>query len=181
MEICTEWHAKSEPKEMAWFDPAGLIKALDEADVDYVLVGGLAASALGLPRGTEDMDILASTEADNLQRIHSALLALKARLRIAKPPYAVDFDPHPSLLKQQTMLTMTTTSGDLDLLFEADGIGGYDDIEPKSETYELYGCLVKIAHIDDIIASKQAAGRQKDIDAMSGLNELRSTLEERKN
>ena len=66
------------------------------------------------------------------------------------------------------------------MLFEADGIGGYDDIEPRSVTYELYGCHVKIAHIDDIIASKEAAGRQKDIDAMSGLTELRNTLEERK-
>ena len=57
---------------------------------------------------------------------------------------------------------------------------GYCDIEPRSEMYELYGCHVKIAHIDDIIASKKAAGRQKDIDAMSGLTELRNTLEERK-
>ena len=55
-------------------DPAGLIAELNRAGVDYVVVGGFAAIAHGVPRTTFDLDIVADRSAENLTRLANAML-----------------------------------------------------------------------------------------------------------
>lgn len=143
-------------------DPPCLFAALADHEVDYVLVGGLAAVLHGSPAMTNDADIVPRRDPENLGRLSGALGSLEARLRVAEAPDGVAFDAHPSLLASMTMLHLTTRCGDLDLAFAPAGLDDYEALVANSVTFELADCRVRVASLADIIRSKTAAGRPKD-------------------
>lgn len=50
------------------FDPDRILAALEAHQVDYLLVGGLAARAHGAQRRTADVDCVPNTTEENLER-----------------------------------------------------------------------------------------------------------------
>ncbi len=64
------------------FDPDRILAALDAHDVDFLLVGGLAARAHGAQRRTADVDCVPRTTDANFERLAAALRSLNARLRV---------------------------------------------------------------------------------------------------
>ena len=59
-----------------WEDVKSLARLLDEAGVEYALIGGYALAAHGFSRFTEDIDILVNTSAENSRRWIMALAKL---------------------------------------------------------------------------------------------------------
>lgn len=57
-------------------DALRVIQSLNEAGVDYVVVGGVALNVHGLVRATEDLDIFVRPEADNIARLRQALMTV---------------------------------------------------------------------------------------------------------
>lgn len=53
-----------------------LLRALDEHEVDYVLVGAAAMSILGLVRATEDIDLFVRPDEKNIERLRQALRSI---------------------------------------------------------------------------------------------------------
>ncbi|MGI9600331.1 MAG: hypothetical protein ACR2QE_00475 [Acidimicrobiales bacterium] len=143
-------------------DPACLFTVLAEHDVDYVLIGGLAAVLHGSTAMTNDADIVPARTDENLRHLSQALIELEARLRVPENPEGLDFEPHPALLSSIAMLNMTTRCGDLDMTFSPAGLTDYDNLVTNSATFELAGRRVKVAALADIIRSKETAGRAKD-------------------
>ncbi|HLF44750.1 MAG TPA: hypothetical protein VJA46_14660, partial [Acidimicrobiia bacterium] len=74
---------------MAEFDPVAALRVLVEHQVEFLLVGGVAARLRGAPMLTQDVDITPSTDRDNLERLAAALKELDARLRTATEPDGV--------------------------------------------------------------------------------------------
>ena len=66
---------------MAEFQLERLLKHLTSRGVDFVVVGGIAATLLGSAHETFDLDICPAADAENLEQLGSALLELDARLR----------------------------------------------------------------------------------------------------
>ena len=58
---------------------------------------------------------------------------------------------------------MTTPYGEFDISFAPSGTEGYEDLARHALVIESYGQLVPVADLDDVIRSKEAAGRPKDI------------------
>lgn len=146
----------------AALDPQCLFDVLDQHQVDYVLIGGLAAVLHGSTAMTNDADILPSDDTDNVERLAAALTDLGARLRVDGNPDGVAFEPHPSLIASMAMLNMTTTCGDLDLTFTPTGLDGYPGVRDRAVAFEVGGLQIQVAALADIITSKQAADRPKD-------------------
>ncbi len=73
-------------------------------------------------------------------------------------------------------MTLTTDHGDLDLLGEIVGGGGFDALLPNSEVVTLEGHDVSVLTLERLIATKRAAGRPRDYDALA---ELEILLDER--
>jgi hypothetical protein len=144
------------------FDPAGIFGVLATHNVEYVLIGGLAAVVRGSPAMTNDADIFPAKTPANLERLAAALAELGARLRVESKPGGVAFDPHPSLLMSMATLNLTTKCGDLDLTFTPAALDDYDELVAASDEYELSGHRVQVAALADIIRSKESAGRAKD-------------------
>lgn len=155
------------------FAPEEIFAALNAAGVDYVVIGGLAAVLHGSPLRTGDADVCPALDDANLERLATSLTALGAAIRTETgEPVSTPWSG--KLLGNAEMWNLTTSSGDLDIAFSPAGTTGYDDLIADAATYELEGgVLVVVASLADVIRSKQAANRPKDLEALPVLQELR--------
>ena len=146
------------------FDAATIIAILNRHGVQYVVIGALAAQLQGAPiPRTRDMDITPASDADNLQRLSASLHELRARIRTADVPEGLAFDHDGASLSRSRVWNLTTAFGEFDLSFIPSGTEGYDDLARHAHVIESYGQFVPVADLDDVIRSKEAAGRPKDI------------------
>jgi hypothetical protein len=109
-------------------DFRALIAALADHEVDFVVIGGVALVLRGSPRSTADFDICYSRQPANLARLAAALLPLSPTLRGAPPDLPFRLDER--TLRSGLNFTLSTTKGDIDILGEVTGIGGYERTSP---------------------------------------------------
>jgi hypothetical protein len=152
-------------------DPRRLLEALAGEKVDFVIVGGVAFVLHGSTRVTRDLDICYSRSAENLARLAKALAPLHPTLRHAPPSLPFRLDA--STLRSGLNFTLTTDAGDLDLLGEITGVGGFGEIARGSASMEIYGLPVRVMGLDDVERAKRAAGRLKDLADLAELLEIR--------
>jgi hypothetical protein len=80
------------------------------------------------------------------------------------------------MLSSAEIWTLATSAGDLDICFTPSGTRGYDDLRREASRERLGRDLtVAVASLRDVIRSKEAAGRDKDL---AQLPLLRRTLEQ---
>ncbi len=151
-----------------------VIKALSSANVEYVIVGGVAVKAHSSGYVTYDFDFCYSRSDKNLGFIVTALEKYNPRPRNFSPELPFIFDK--STLRNATNFTFETSIGDIDLLGELSGIGDFQDVLTNSENFSLYGFEVKILTLDGLIKSKSAAGRAKDLLVLPELEALREAM-----
>jgi hypothetical protein len=157
-------------------DPLEILRALERHGVRYVLIGAAAARIAGAPVVTEDLDVTPATDRANLERLATALRELGARLRGTAEPEGVPFPVDADMLRSAEMWTLTTSAGDLDVCFIPSGTRGYVDLRREASRERLgKGLIVSVASLRDVIRSKEAAGRDKDL---AQLPLLRRTLEQ---
>ena len=152
-----------------------LIPLLVNSQVQFIIVGGAAATAHGSARLTEDLDIVYRRSPDNVKRLARALASSGPYLRGAPPGLPFTWD-------EQTIwnglnFTLTTSLGAIDLLGEITGGGSYDDLLPRSVHIPLFGVECFCLDLEWLIRVKRAAGRPKDLEVIA---ELEAILEERK-
>jgi predicted nucleotidyltransferase len=143
------------------FDPEEILRRLTARGVDFVVIGGVAALLLGSARVTRDLDICFATDTANLEALGAVLVELRARLKGVEED--VPFVPDARTLAQVELLTLDTTAGELDVLARPQGAPKYEQLRRRAERFDIGGVLVRVASIDDLIAMKRAAGRQKDL------------------
>jgi predicted nucleotidyltransferase len=148
------------------------VRALRDAKVEFVIIGGLAATFHGSASITFDLDICYSTEATNLSRLAKALAPFHPRLRGI--PDNLPFIWDTSTLRNGSLFTLKTDLGDIDLLGEVTGLGGYAEVKAMAIDVEIYGGHVSTLNLRGLIQAKRAAGRAKDLLV---LPELESLLE----
>ena len=148
-----------------------LLEALTAAKVEFVVVGGVALVAQGHTRMTEDLDICYRRTPENLERLASALSPLGPTLRGAPPELPFTLDARS--LKSGLNFTLESAAGDIDLLGEVTGIGGYEQVSADAEEIELYGARVRIMSLATLEVSKRAAGRAKDLADLEAIRELK--------
>ena len=164
----------------AEFEPARALEALDRHGVEYVLVGGLGARAHGATRPTSDIDLVPDGDDDNLARLAAALLELNARLRVGgmtddearQLPVQLDAET----LRSFGSSTWMTDAGPIDVLRDLRDRDGsdvaFDALMARGVDQQIGAVVVHVAALDDIIASKEHADREKDREALPELRDL---------
>jgi len=158
-------------------DFEGLLQALVSAGVDFIVIGGVAGKAHGAPRLTVDLDIVYGRSPGNIRRLTGALLPLEPYLRGAPPGLPFRFDPE--TVRRGLNFTLRTTRGDLDVLGEIAGGGGYEALLPDSRELEMFGLRCRCLELDKLIDVKRAAGRPKDLEAIAELEAIREERRKR--
>ena len=144
---------------------------LSRAGVEFIVVGGTAATIHGSSRLTRDLDIVYRRSPDNLRRLVSALAPHRPYLRAAPPGLPFQWDE--KTLQRGLNFTLTTALGDIDLLGEVTGGGGYEALLPHSTVVSVFGADCLCLNLDMLIHIKRAAGRPRDLEAVAELEALR--------
>lgn len=135
-----------------------LLERLHAADVEFVIVGGVAARVNGSTLPTEDLDVCCDMSEENMIRFVAAIAPLNPTVR--GDPRKVPLNP--ALLTRVNTLIMTTSLGAFDLLSEVEPIGRYDAVIAQSFLTDVEGTPTHVLNIDALIAAKKKAGRLKD-------------------
>jgi predicted nucleotidyltransferase len=154
-----------------------LLKKLNDAGIEYVIIGGVAAILHGSPRTTLDIDVCAVLSEPNLTRIVSMLRGLNPRFRMR--PDKLPMPDDPGKLQGFKNLNLDTDLGTIDFLTEVTGVGTYQNVLSQSELKQVGGMQCRVLTLDALIAAKRAAGRMKDRITVLELEAIRKRLQER--
>jgi predicted nucleotidyltransferase len=147
-----------------------LIEVLVDGGVELILIGGAAAVAHGASRLTQDIDVVYARTSENLRRLVAALAPYHPYPRGAPPGLPFLWDE--ISLRNGLNFTLTTELGDVDLLGEVAGGGGYQDLLPHVVPLVVFGREISCVGLRKLIALKRAAGRPKDFEAIAELELL---------
>jgi predicted nucleotidyltransferase len=130
---------------------AQTIDELDAASIPYMLIGGLALSAWGLPRATLDIDLTLWVPGDNLDRVCDSLCA-RYHPRVA--------DPRKFVGKTRVLPVTTNTGVRIDFLFAA--FAFEKEMMERAPLRQLGGVTVRVATLEDLILLKLPSSRGRD-------------------
>jgi hypothetical protein len=136
-------------------DYVDLLKELDAARADYLLIGGWAVAVHGHGRATDDLDVFVRATPDNAARVMIALKRFGAPIDahgvtealFAKDGYGYRMGRKPVLIE---------------LLTTIDGVT-FDEAQERRVLVEVAGIQVPVIGRDALLANKRAAGRPKDL------------------
>lgn len=155
------------------FDPEVLLRGLVEHEVDFYVIGAVAAWLQGSPVTTLDLDVMPRRDLDNADRLAAALNALGARRRADDA--ALDLEGA-DFFGWQTQ-HFDTDAGPVDVVPHATAIGGFEDV--ATVELALGDLSIRVATIDEVIASKEELRRPKDIAALPALYAAREARRKR--
>ena len=130
------------------FDPRKIIEALNRHRVEYIVVGGFAATLYGCPEQTFDLDILYTDTPANRMQLLAALADIGARW---------DEPLSDAVLQRQPMFALNTAFGDLDILSDVLGVGTHEQATSRVESIDVGGETVQVLNLAALIAAKEAA------------------------
>lgn len=132
--------------------------------VEYLFIGKGGAILLGYPGATQDVDLFPKRSEDNGRRIVSALREIGFELSVTDAS---------DIVEGKDFVQISSGPFDVDLVFAPDGIESYEAAAANAEHIDNY----PVMSIADIIASKRAAGRKRDLAELDLLEEFRKAYE----
>jgi hypothetical protein len=153
-----------------------ILPILVNSEIEFVIVGGVAATIHGSSYVTDDLDICYGRSQANLRRIAEALNPYQPRLRGA--PEGLPFIWDAKTLQNGLNFTLRTGLGDIDLLGEIAGVGSFDQARTNSVSVKLFEVECLVLSLDKLIDAKRAAGRQKDKLMLPELEALREATQD---
>lgn len=153
------------------FDPEAILRSLVSHEVDFIVIGALAAYLHGSPLPTLDIDITPNPKLANMARLSKALSDMNAKVR-AEGVEPLTFSHDARSLAAGNIWNLTTTYGELDIAAVPAGTRGYADLRQGATPTKIGPIEVLVASLSDVIRSKEAAGRDKDRRALPVLREL---------
>ena len=158
------------------FDPRRILEVVARNGADVVLVGGVAARLWGSPLLTQDLDLVPAEDAGNLARLAAALNEL-APLEIVPARRAVSRTEVTAADLEARIRSYVTRHGRVDVIAELPGGARFDRLRAAASVFDLGdGLDVVAASLDDVIASKEASGRPKDLADLVRLRLLQAEL-----
>lgn len=164
------------------FNVREIFAALNKADVDYVVVGGLAVILHGYLRATADIDLVVGLAPDNCRRALDVLVTIgfKPRLPVEIEDFA-DPQARRTWIEQRNMLVFqlwdpNNPMRSLDI-FVNEPIP-FGSLMRDAVFKDVDGLGVRIASIEHLIEMKQAAGRARDADDIAKLRQLRDMAQD---
>ncbi len=158
-----------ENKFRGYFQPQQaqeVASAFAKYKVEYMFIGKSGAILLGYPASTQDVDLFPKKTEENGKRIVSAL---------AEIGFDITEEIEKKIIKGNDFVQIKTGPFDLDLIFAPDGIESFEKARERMIIIENF----PVANLLDIIASKKASNREKDLSDLPLLEDFREEFERR--
>lgn len=140
-------------EERRYFQPVQaeeVAAAFNRHGVEYLFIGKSAAILLGYPAATQDVDLFPNKSVENGERIIAALSDMG---------FPVNKAVRANILAGTDFVQIYDGPFDLDLIFAPDGIENFESANKR----KIQKGQFPIANLRDIIASKKASHRKKDL------------------
>ena len=134
--------------------------------VEFMFIGKSGAIILGFPAATQDVDLFPKKSKENGERLVVALRELE---------FVIDDEIAEKIIRGVDFVQLKQGPFDLDLVFAPDGIESFDEAKKRMIVIEGF----PVANIRDIIASKRASGREKDLLDLPLLEDFREEFEKK--
>jgi predicted nucleotidyltransferase len=134
-------------------DYIDMLKCLNKAGVDYILVGGWAVNMYGYIRATVDLDVWILADADNAKKVYSAVAEFGAPVSEMKPEEFAEYG---------MIFQIGVAPCRVDIISKISGVS-YADAVSRAVPKTIDGIPVRIISLEDLIANKKASGRAKDL------------------
>ena len=155
-------------------DFENLLARLIEHQVEFVLVGGFAATAHGSTLLTQDVDICARFSTDNLMRLQEAVADLHPVHRMT--PRRLPLRLTPETCRGLKNLYLDTDFGQLDCLGTIQGVGDFQQVREHGVEVNLPAGICRILSLEALIQSREAMGRPRDRESVLQLKAIRDRL-----
>lgn len=155
-----------------------LINMLAKADVEFVLVGGLAVALHGYQRVTMDVDVVLAMDAHNLHKFSSVAKASGLRPTI---PVELDALANPKLIDQwyqeKGMLAFSLRGSEamatvMDILVRP--VVSFADLRRDATMVKVGLINIPVASIEHLIEMKTGTGRSKDLIDIEELRKIQT-------
>jgi predicted nucleotidyltransferase len=138
-----------------------------DAEVQFIVVGGLAAVLMGAPVVTFDLDIVHRRTPENVDRLLAVLLQNGAYHKQNGAYHRLDLanrrlPPTREALLGRGHLNLAMRDAKLDVLCEIEERSGYEEILGDAESVPFHGRALHVLGLRRLIQAKAAAGRPKD-------------------
>jgi hypothetical protein len=137
----------------------GLLNALADHQVDFIVVGGVAAIVEGAPIATLDLEIVCYRSEENLQRLATVLDAVHGRYR---DPAGRHIVPSLERLTSNRTNLLLTDLGPLGALAEIGDGETYEDLLPHTRVRAIGGHEIRVLGLEKLIETKEFANSEKD-------------------
>ncbi len=144
-----------------------MIGGLEQAGVRFVVIGGVAGIAHGIPRVTITLELCYDRSQTNIEALSTVLARWDAQPRRRERPAIHDG------VAVDASLRLHTTEGDLDLFDDVPGVGDLACCEAESEWIDVPPLRFRVLSLDALIRSRKAAGRECDLESVIELEALR--------
>jgi hypothetical protein len=129
---------------------AVVARAVEEARLECIVIGNSAAALQGAPVTTLDIDFLFRKTDRNVEKLVHVAQALGGHL---SQPF----------LPASDMYRLITEDLQIDFVSRMDGIASFESLRSRADTIPVGGSTLRVASLEDVIRSKRAAGREKDL------------------
>jgi hypothetical protein len=152
-------------------EATAIVSVLNKHGVRYVVIGAFAAIAQRAPiPPTRDIDLTPEATRENLARLAAALKELGARARTPAMPGGPRFGDDGASLRSAPVWHFVCPHGEFDISFRPAGFErGYTQLAARAHRMKVQSTEVLVADLDDVISSKEAAGRAKDLRVLPAL------------
>ena len=148
-----------------------LLERLAAAEINYVLVGGLAVNAWGYLRATRDIDLVPDPAAPNLERLDAVLRDLGGKVEVGDR--LLEGSAIKTFLRTGDRTLVVTDYGRIDVLQGLPQVPPYSSLDQRAQTVEIDGLRVRVCSLDDLLEMKRASGRPRDKDDLEALEAAR--------
>lgn len=146
-----------------------LLKRLTEAEVRFVLVGGLAMNAWGYMRATRDVDVVPDPSTENLAKLDTLLTELGGKVDAGGR--LLGADAISTFLRVGDRTLVVTELGTVDVLQGLPQMPTFDELDPEASDVDIEGLSVRVCSLDHLLSMKRASKRPRDRDDLEALED----------
>ena len=158
-------------------DLSAILEGLLDAEIKFVLVGGLAAVVQGAPITTMDVDIVPDRSSENLSKLIDFLESIDA---IYRRPDDKIIRPNEKDIAGMDHFHFTTRSGPLDVLAYIEKGKVYKDLLEHTVEVEFRGKSIRVLDLKALVDLKRSSKDPEDKQRLLVLEKTLKQIDEQK-
>jgi predicted nucleotidyltransferase len=144
-----------------------LLEQLIEAEVGFILVGGLAVNAWGYLRGTRDVDVVPDPSPENLEKLDALLTRLNGKVDVDGE--LLDASAIRTFLRTGDRTLVLTELGRVDVLQGLPQVPSFSVLDEQATDVDMDGLVIRVCSLEHLLEMKRASERPRDRDDLEAL------------